>query len=116
MQGLETNNCENPRMKNFINPSCPKHPKIIIWNEKLQIFIFTLFVVPQKDFIFFRLQKGSVKIKNLSSPLLFQIGTTRIRLCCCAILVSLTMEIHENNIGISRVTNKQKKQGSQKKY
>ena len=30
IQGLETNNYENPRIKTFINPSCPKHPKIII--------------------------------------------------------------------------------------
>ena len=33
MQGLETNNYENPREK-IINPSCPKHPKINILNKK----------------------------------------------------------------------------------
>ena len=33
MQGLETNNYENPREKN-ISPSCPKHPKINILNKK----------------------------------------------------------------------------------
>ena len=30
MQGLETNIYENPRVKTFINPSCPKHSKVII--------------------------------------------------------------------------------------
>ena len=30
MQGLETNIYENPKIKDFINPSCPKHPKVII--------------------------------------------------------------------------------------
>ena len=29
---------ENPRRKNFIKPSCNKHPKIINWNKKLFIF------------------------------------------------------------------------------
>ena len=31
---------ENPRGKNFINPSCPKHPKII--EIKNDMFFFTL--------------------------------------------------------------------------
>ena len=26
--------CENPRRKNFVNPSCPRHPKIINSNKK----------------------------------------------------------------------------------
>ena len=42
MQGLETNNYENPRIKNFINSFCPKHPEIITLNKKCQIFIVTL--------------------------------------------------------------------------
>ena len=29
---------ESPRRKNFINPSCPKHPKIINWNKKWHNF------------------------------------------------------------------------------
>ena len=30
MKGLETNIYENPKIKDFINPSSPKHPKVII--------------------------------------------------------------------------------------
>ena len=74
-------------------------------NEK---FLFShFFLVPQKDFNFFRLQKRSVKIKKGNFCPLFQIGTARLRLGYCAISVTLTIEIHENNIDISRVTNKQ---------
>ena len=29
---------ESPKRKNFINPSCPKHPKIINWNKKWHNF------------------------------------------------------------------------------
>ena len=40
---------ENPRRKNFVNPSCPKHPKII--EIKYDNFLFShFFVVPQKVF------------------------------------------------------------------
>ena len=107
MQGLETNNYESPREKN-ISSSCPKHPKINILNKKWQIFISIHFlVVPLKNFIFLRFQKRSVKTKNLSFPPLCQIGTTKFRLCYCTISVSLTIETHKNNIGISRVTDKQ---------
>ena len=30
MQGSEASNYENPGIKNFINPSCPKHPEMIV--------------------------------------------------------------------------------------
>ena len=74
---------ENHRRKNYINPSCSKHPK------------FHLFEVP----------KRSVKMKNLChfSPLLHWDNN--------AISVSLTKEIHKNYTyiyGVTlRVTNKQ---------
>ena len=49
---------KNPRRKNFIQPSCPKHSKIINWNKKWDKFLFShFFVVPQEVFIFLKHQK-----------------------------------------------------------
>ena len=82
---------ENPRRKNYINPSCPKHPK------------FHLFEVP----------KRSVKMKKFMSffPLITLgqqgLGLRFVELPNYAISVSLTKEIHKNYTDTLRVTNKQ---------
>ena len=56
---------ENPRGKSFINPSCPKHPKIITWNKNGHLF---------------ESPKRKVKRKKLCHfPPLFGIGTTRVK-------------------------------------
>ena len=80
--------------KNFINPSCPKHPKIINWNKKWHKFIFShFFVVQRKRFMkvgrpssnLYEAPKRSVKIKNLCHrppPPLFGIGTARVKTVC----------------------------------
>ena len=101
---------EDPRRKNFINPSCPKHKIIEIKNDI--IFIFTLFVVPQKGFIFLRPRKEGVRIKNLHHFSVFLHWDDMGRDCVLLNFqlkpfVSSTLEIHKNNIDTFRVNNKQ---------
>ena len=92
---------ENPRRKDFINSSCPKHPEIINWNKKWHEFLFShFFVVPLKKV---SSSWGSEKNCALTE-------TTRVEavfLSTYAISVSVTVEIHENNIDTSRVTHTQ---------
>ena len=74
---------ENPWRNNSINPFCLKHPKIIILSKKIVSF-FPL--IPDCD------EKGS--------------KTVFVELLTYTLSVSLTIEIHKNNIDTSRVTNK----------
>ena len=65
---------ENPRRKNFISPSCTKHPKITNWNKKWhKFFIFTLLcdasIWKQKVYIIF--------------PAYSWLGQQVLRLCFC---------------------------------
>ena len=92
---------QNPRRKNFIHPSCPKHPKI---DGK---FLFSyFFVVPQKA-----LMKAGTPSQNLFEPpkrkgkinklchfsSLFRIGmTVFVDLPIYAVSISLKIEIHKN--------------------
>ena len=72
------------RRKKVINPSCPKHPKII-WNKKGQKFLFSrFFVVSQKSFILSRHQKELWKWKYLCHfPPMFRFRTTRVEIVFC---------------------------------
>ena len=100
---------ENPRRKNFIS-SCPKHRKII--NRSKNNLFSRFFVVPQKDFIFWGTEKGC---ENKKIYIIFPLIPLRrqglilrfIELPTYTISVSLTIEIHKNNIDTSWVTNKQ---------
>ena len=53
---------ENPRRKNFINPSCSKHKKII------EIFIFKFLCDDSERFHLSKALKRSVRIKNVVLP------------------------------------------------
>ena len=76
---------ENPMGKNFINLSCPKHPKVINWNKKWhKLFFSHFFMVPQKGFIFLINQKVVWKENiYLIFPLYSELGRERLRLCFC---------------------------------
>ena len=60
--------------KNFITPSCLKHPKSIEIKRCLKFLFSHFFAVPQKGFMkagrsslnFFEATKSTVKIRNLS--------------------------------------------------
>ena len=85
-----------------------------------QIFIFTLLSNALERFHLFEAPEKNVKIKKLLSsppppppPSPYSIWATSVKtafcrnLDLCAISVSLTIEIHKNNIDTFRVTNKQ---------
>ena len=75
---------ENPGRKTFINPSCPKHPKIINWNKKWQIFIFILPCGASERFHLFEAPKRSMKIEKFVIFLpYFKLGWQGLRLCFC---------------------------------
>ena len=57
--------------KNFLNPSCLKHLKIINWNKKWHNFYFHNPLRWLKRFHLFEAPKRSVRIKYLSFPFLF---------------------------------------------
>ena len=78
---------ENPRRKTFINPFCPKHPKIINWNKKWHKFSHFL-VLPQKGFLLafikpFLIHQNGVKVYDIPPPpalsILFGIEPTRVK-------------------------------------
>ena len=104
---------ENARKKNFINPSCPNHPKIIHWNKEWHKLLFLhFFVVPQKRFYLFEATKGSVKKNCVVFPFYSSFGKQGLWLYfwqtpTYAISVSLTIKIYKNNIDTSRINNKQ---------
>ena len=56
---------QNPRRKNFINPSGPKHPKIINWTKKWQIFIFVLLWGTAKKVLSFWGSKSKCENKKI---------------------------------------------------
>ena len=71
---------ENPRRKNFINPSCPKYLKVINWNEKWHNLIFSHFLYYLKKVSSFWSTKKKCENKNLCRFLpLFWIETTRVK-------------------------------------
>ena len=74
---------QNLMRKNFIKPSFPEHPKVINWNKK---FVSVSPLIP-------------LGWQGLQLPFA--------KLLTYAISVSLTIEIHKNNIDTFRVTNKQ---------
>ena len=102
----------NPRWKNFINPSCPKHRKIINWNKKWHNFYFqaSLWCIRKVWFIC-GTKKNSENKKFVFLPLIL-LGQQGLRLYFVKLLtyntsISLKTEIHKNNIDTFRVTNKQ---------
>ena len=99
---------ENARTKNFISPSGPKHNKIINWNKKWQFLFLHFFVVSQKVFIFLRHRKEVWEQKKYLIFPLIPLGWQGLRLhfvelSTDTISVSLTIEIHKNNIDTLRV-------------
>ena len=98
---------ENPRRKKFVNPSYPKHPKLVIWKKNDKFLFSHFFAVPQKGFVFLRLQRGSVKINNLSFFLLISDWDNKVKVISLFHFSFLNNEIYENNTDSSRVTNKQ---------
>ena len=54
---------ENPRTKNFINPSCPKHHKIIEIKNDI-IFIFTLICGASERFHLPTYINGTTRVKT----------------------------------------------------
>ena len=109
-----------PWEKNFIDSSCSKHPKIINLNKNDTDFYFhTSFWCVREVSSFWGTRK---KCENKKAPIIpppppppspYSIWATRVKtafcrnLDLCAISVSLTIEIHKNNIDTFRVTNKQ---------
>ena len=73
---------ENPRRKNFINPTYSKNHKIINWNKKPQ-FLFTLLCGASKRFHLFEAPKRSVRIKKLCHFPPYSIGKTRVKIVFC---------------------------------
>ena len=87
---------KNPRRKYFLNPSCPKHPKIIEIKNDI-IFCFYTFLWCLKKVL--RRPKGKSNICHCHFPSSVGIGMTRIKtvflvveLPTYAISVSLTLE------------------------
>ena len=78
---------KTPVEKNFINPSYPKHPKLINWNTKWQNYIFALLCGAFKGFckgwkVFRKIfwdTKKKCENKNISFFPLFGIRTTRVK-------------------------------------
>ena len=103
---------ENPGRKNFINPSCPKHCKIIHWNKKWHNFYFHTSLWCLRKVSSFWDTKKKCKNKRFFIFPLYSIGTTRdwlhfVKLPTYVISISLTTEIHKNNADNFNVTNKQ---------
>ena len=92
---------ENPRRKNFINPTCLKYCTIINWNKKCKIFIFTLLYHASERFHLFETPKRTVRIRTWCHFSLIPLGQQGLRLCfaellTCTISIFLTTEIHKN--------------------
>ena len=101
------------RRKNFINPSCPKHRKIINWNKKWQNFYFHTSLWCLRKVSSFWSTKIKCENKTFMSffPLI-PLGRQGLRLRFVelptyTISVSLMIEIHKNNTDTFSVTNKQ---------
>ena len=97
--------------QNFINLSCPKHPKIINWNKKYNFYFHTSLWCLRNILSFW----GTKKCENKKNYVIFpviplgeqRLGLYFVKLSTYAIFVSPVIEIHKNNTDTFRVTNKE---------
>ena len=96
---------ENLRIKNFINPSCPKLPKIIEIKSDVNFYFHTsLWCLWRPESLhktFWSTKKKCENKKFMSFPPVFGIKTTRVKtmffeLLTCATFISLLIEIYKN--------------------
>ena len=109
---------ENPRIRNFIDPFWPKHPKTINWKKKWHKFLFShVFVVSQNGFIFLRHQKEEWKEKKYVVFTSYSgFGRQGFRLCFCRTLDLYHFRFFNNRDTQKQYWHQSKQQTVQKKF